>query len=271
MFLKDTCLIFFDNPISRFYIKLLLDYDIQDVKIIYLGSNKYNLFKKIYNYQRYNSQAANFLKNKNVINFVNEIEVFFNFPKDFCKEAYVYNNINKFNEIVFVNNNSINSSECIQAINTIKSNKFLISNKEILKEALKTNKRFFHIHPGFLPKIKGADGTLQQIYNFGSVGHSFLELNASIDSGKVFKRDKYEFQKLSANFKNFKLSEIYNIWFSFYDPLLRASMLRKLIDQKLMIDELEEIDVKYEEQNYYSFIKKDDYKKIFFKIFKKLN
>ena len=63
----------------------------------------------------------------------------------------------------------------------------------------------------------------------------------------------------------FNDSELYNIWYSFFDPLLRAKILKELI----LIKNFKIIKQETEIGNYYSFIEKKNIKKILINVIDK--
>ena len=87
-----------------------------------------------------------------------------------------YNNINYFKNILYISSKSINSKKSIKSLRASKEKNFLISYQELLKEAFDCEKNFYHIHPGYLPKVKGADGSLHSIINYNELGCSFFML-----------------------------------------------------------------------------------------------
>ena len=54
----------------------------------------------------------------------------------------------------------------------------------------KTGKNFIHIHPGYLPEVRGADGLLWSIKEYNKIGVSSFIMNHKIDSGEIIFREK---------------------------------------------------------------------------------
>jgi hypothetical protein len=140
----------------------------------------------------------------------------------------------------------------------------------LLKNILNSNKKFYHIHPGYLYKVRGADGTLNSIKYFNEIGSSFYLINNKIDSGKILTRMTYPYRKISfPNYKNFKIQDLYQIWFSFYDPAVRISLLRDILKKNIDLNNYLELDLVNEENKYYSFLKNKDLNDLFLnRIFK---
>lgn len=264
-FLKFS-FIFYENPIARCYLNCFLDNGLINLPIIYIGKNsKYGLFRR-YKFYSNNHYPLNFLANDSLSVFIYEVEKFFNLRENFFRDAYDYKNLKKFQNISFINTNSINSIEAIKVINSSINNDYLISYQEILKDILKTNKNFFHIHPGYLPKIKGADGSLHSVLNYNEIGASLFKIVTKIDEGPIIYRKLSKFKKFSSNhLKNWNNKDLYRLWFSFFDPALRCSILIDYLNNMFTLDDRVELN-KQESNKYFTFMKTEDLSKVFKKI-----
>jgi len=90
-------------------------------------------------------------------------------------------------------------------------------------------------------------------------------MTSKIDDGDIYIRKIFNFKKFNlANFDKYKIKDIYRIWFSFFDPILRCKLIQDIIDPSF---HFKKIDTLSEKSNYYSFLKKDSLKNIFDKIF----
>ena len=68
---------------------------------------------------------------------------------------YLFKNIYSMNKIkLFTNNKSINDESSIKNVNQCNADVFLNTGKQIYKK-FSILIKFIHIHPGFLPEIKG--------------------------------------------------------------------------------------------------------------------
>tara|TARA_Y100000294_G_C8562571_1_gene339602 strand:+ start:95 stop:916 length:822 start_codon:yes stop_codon:yes gene_type:complete len=269
--LIDIPIIFDDNPISRAYIQLYLSNNLTNKKIIYL-SEKSLLPNKIISYfkfHRNNYYALLFLKEKEINYFLDQVQEFFNLEKNFIRDMYKFNNIHKFNKIIYIKNKSINSKELLKLLNTDEEKYYLNTGKQILKEVLSSEKKFIHIHPGFLPEVRGADGSLHSVDKFNYLGTSSFIINKEIDKGPIIYRHKKEYKKFKVkNFDKYNLKDLYRLWFSFVDPLLRASHLKFIIKNKIVYNgKYNEIDTKNEKENYFSFMSPVELNRTFKKIF----
>lgn len=267
--IEETSIIFYESPISRAYLKFFLDEKIKIKNFLYLNDksflpNKINAYKL---YIRNNYYALKFLKDKNVIKLISQIEEFFLMPKNFCLNMYSFSNLEINKGIIYIPNKSINSKDVANILSQKKflNNYILNTGNEILKDILNLNLNFFHIHPGYLPEVRGADGSLNSVLYKNSIGATSFIMTKKIDHGDILLREKYEYPRFKLdNYNDYCLKDIYRIWFCFFDPLLRVSHLKKLFEKKLII--IKEQD-KSKIGDYYGFLDNDDLKKVFDKIF----
>ena len=268
-------LIFFDNPISRFYIKLFLEKNYKLKKIIFL--NKKHFLPKMlinrYEFTKQNHWPLVFLRDKKILKLTNQIEEFFSFKKDFIKEVFKYDNIYQFKKekIIYADSLSINSKEVKGVLENFQNENFLISNKEIVKQdIINMPIDLIHIHPGFLPFIKGADSSLWGPFMRGKIGGSCFYVNEKIDNGEVIFRKEIDLPKFNLDYlKSKELDHIYKIWFSFVDPMLRCFILNLTISNFVKKKNSKEKFTKIQENGqYFSFMNKDDKEVIFRKIFR---
>ena len=58
-------------------------------------------------------------------------------------------------------------------------------------------------------------------------------IERKIDTGKILKRFRMKFDKISfPGNEEFNSYDLYQIWFSFFDPALRVSLLKKMLCKK---------------------------------------
>ena len=263
--IRNISLIFSENPIARAYLYLFIKEKLNLNKIVYLDQKLiFNNFFLRVKYKSVFSKTHKYLKSKNVLNFIRNIEQYFNLDQNFLIEMYNFENIFKFKNICFAKHLNINNKNNVNFFKDMKEINFLNSTNKILKNILDSDKNFYHVHPGYLYSVRGADGTLNSIKNYNEIGSSFYLMDKKIDSGKIIKRIKKKFDKIIfSNFKEYSTFDLYNIWFSFFDPAVRVSLLKNMIDKNISLNEFQNIDTKFEENNYYSFLSQEDLKKLF--------
>ena len=263
--LNDICLVFSENPIARAYLYLFLKEDLISNKIIYLNSKFVfnNFFLKL-NFNTTFNNTKKYLKSNNVLEFIKNIEKYFNLSDNFLIEMYNFENIFKFKNFHFAKSSDINNYNNIEFFKSLEDKNFLNTTNKILKNILDLNKNFYHIHPGYLYQVRGADASLNSIKYFNEIGASFYLMDKKIDTGKIIKKFKVKFDKIFfPNNDQFNNYDLYQIWFSFFDPALRVMLLKKMLDQNMNLDNFETINMKPQDNNYYSFIKKEELKKLF--------
>ena len=239
---KNITLLCCDNPISRSYINLLIEKGIKIEELIYYINSSYSFFPSRFacflTYAKNNYYAINFLKEKNLSNLLNEIAKGLDFNNDIFKKIYNFKNIyNISNKISFVKNENINSHQSLKVIQNTKSNIILFAGRGLLKKnILNINKKFIHIHPGYLPEIRGADGLLWSIKKQNRIGVSSFIMNEKIDSGDIILREKYSlpiFKNKSILEK--KQKDVYRFIYSFIDPIIRTKHLNKLLIHAVLL------------------------------------
>ena len=91
---------------------------------------------------------------------------------------------------------------------------------------------FLHVHPGYLPFVKGADGLLWSMLLRGRPGASAFFMAPGIDEGDLLLTAEFEPLKfLLAPDELPDTQDMYRMVFSFYDPIVRAALLCDLIDK----------------------------------------
>jgi hypothetical protein len=90
--------------------------------------------------------------------------------------------------------------------------------------------RFLHVHPGFLPYVRGADCILWSRLVRGRLGASCFYMAPKIDMGDLV--CAHEFPASEFPFPKGKQPDdltLYRALFSYYDPLLRAAVLLRAL------------------------------------------
>jgi folate-dependent phosphoribosylglycinamide formyltransferase PurN len=270
---KKFSIIIYDSPISRAYMQVLFEQNIVLDEVFYLNPKK-NIFIPNYitshiNYKKNNFYPLKFINDINIKKIIFNIENYFSIKKNFINNMFNFDLIYKISKkINYINSESINSNELLKKL---KGKKLLLFNtgKEIIKKEILSEFDLIHIHPGYLPEFRGADNSLHMILNTGNIGVSSFFVNEGIDTGKIISRKKWLFKKFDFELhSNFTLNEKYMFWYSFIDPLLRASEFKNIINSESLANNLViQTNQSKEVGNYYSYMKKDKLELVFKKIF----
>jgi hypothetical protein len=268
---KNLSILVDDNPISRAYIQFLIDKKILFETPLYLIKNNLkilpNSFTSRLNFRNNNLYPLKYLKIKRINQFIDYVESFFQVRNNFLKDMYQHENIYQISKkIDFVHSKSVNSNNVLSKLN--KNLTYINTSNQIYKEILKTNIKFVHIHPAILPDIRGADGSLYMYKLYESFGASSFFMSKNIDQGKIIsqyirKFENFKFDLLST----FGIKDIYRLWFSFVDPLIRLIEFEKIISNDINFL-IKQNDLKKDNKgSYFSYMTNDQINIIFSKLF----
>ena len=197
--MSKISLLFYDNPISRSYVSELIKNNVRVENLIFIVKPEFKYFPYWYSsyltYLRNNYYALDYYRNKKLIKLRKNILEELNFDNDFYENMYNFNNVKKFqNKIIYVTAKNINDNKIIKLINNIKSDYIIFSGGGILKkEILNTEPKFVHIHPGYLPFIRGADAILWSIKKYHEFASTSFILSENIDAGQIIYQESLNF------------------------------------------------------------------------------
>ena len=271
----DINIIFDEGPFSRSYLALLTEMNIKISNLIII--NKYFLIKNYFVYKKFlirNHFPIKALKDKNLKFLIHQIEDYFGFNRDFIKKIYSFKNLYlNHQNFKIINSDKINAKELMSVLEKIKPRIFLNTSKQILKDILYSKHNFVHIHPGYLPHVRGMDGSLWNIKIRNKIGVTSFIMDRGIDTGDIIFKEEFDLPKFKfPNSENYTLYEKYNIWFSFFDPLLRTQHLKKILNKNFEYnynydnDKLS-ISNNLSNKNYFKKIDKDSLNYVFSKVF----
>ena len=91
--------------------------------------------------------------------------------------------------------------------------------------------RFLHVHPGFLPHVRGADCLLWGRLVRGQLGASCFYMAPKIDMGDIICAHEFQAPDFALPKKGKRPDDLtlYRTLYSFYDPLLRATVLLRAL------------------------------------------
>ena len=91
------------------------------------------------------------------------------------------------------------------------------------------NIQFLHVHPGYLPDMRGADCLLWSLILTGNPSATSFFMDPGIDTGNIIKANFFPKIRLPKDVLNLETKMIYRLIYSFIDPWIRAAALRNTI------------------------------------------
>jgi len=125
----------------------------------------------------------------------------------------------------------INDIGLIDILNKSGNDVILFSGGGIIsKESLQKIKNpILHIHPGYLPNVRGADGLIWSKLLYGKAAASGILLKPGIDTGEIVFQKQLENFDLDGILNKISKSHRYNFLYSFVDPLVRVDILSNIL------------------------------------------
>ena len=90
---------------------------------------------------------------------------------------------------------------------------------------------FVHVHPGFLPYTRGADGILWSVLTRERPGAACFYMVPKLDEGNVILTEEYASLSFKSDIATNDLKTRYRLVFSFYDPAVRALCLKHVLEK----------------------------------------
>ncbi len=174
--------------------------------------------------------------------------------------------IENINEVNFYNSKNINMETLENIKFKTKNNIILNTGSFIYTQKLinNLNNNVYHVHPGYLPDLKGADGIFWSILKFNKVGMSLFRINEKIDEGEIYARKNFNFYKFEHPvFNNLTIKEKYNFILSTLDPILRGKYFSEWGVPSLIKKE----PIQNSSGNYNTFMNEKELKNVLEKIF----
>jgi hypothetical protein len=87
--------------------------------------------------------------------------------------------------------------------------------------------KFIHVHPGYLPKVRGADCALWSQLMMGRTSASCFYMAPGIDDGDVIFSGYLPSMSFNAAIDEIGLKTLYRATYAFFDPWIRSCILRR--------------------------------------------
>lgn len=243
----DCTLLAYEGPIFRAYLSVLkqLGYKVKRVVRLYNGHHRWpwipNGLKQAYCANKealeHNFYPQQFLKNAALSRSICQpIVKKYAFPADFFD---IFGKKNLFTdayaeECIYcdVEDDGWKSERLFALLQSFGPETYLFTGGGLVPRRILTlpGTEFVHVHPGFLPYTRGADGILWSIVARGKPGASCFYMVPQLDAGNVIAAEEFEpvvFQKpVHADCKT-----LYRLIFAFYDPAIRALCFKHVLEQ----------------------------------------
>ena len=198
--------------------------------------------KKSYIIEKVNHNSSFYWPNKFIIENPIEVNHIFNYlndeiqlQKDTFLDACGKKNLSFYADNVIKIEIDGFSDKCFYSLlEKYKKHPFLFTGGGLLPKNIFNIKdlKLFHIHPGYLPQIRGADGFFWSILIRKKIGLSCFVMNAGLDTGDLLKTMEMPIPKLKLNTIHKKNTKnAYRLIYSFLDPFLRGYLLKKILQK----------------------------------------
>lgn len=241
-------ILFYEGPIARAYLEMLKSINCKPQKIIKLinikNSRTNNFYKQSFIRLKYNEfiqkQRMHYWSRFFLLRYPNLCEKIFKTISDnysiepnILLNSYALRPLSKYSdEIIKIPFDNWGDST---KNNILRHNgsSFLYTGGGIVKKSFLDipNIKIFHIHPGFLPDLRGADGLLWSTLLFKKFSGSFFLMNTKIDTGEIIYRSFLKKLLLPKDIFKLENKMIYRFIFVFLDPFLRATILKNCLLQ----------------------------------------
>ncbi|MDR1255185.1 MAG: hypothetical protein LBJ78_04160 [Puniceicoccales bacterium] len=91
--------------------------------------------------------------------------------------------------------------------------------------------QFVHVHPGFLPYVRGADGILWSTLIRQKPGAACFYMVPQLDEGQLILTEELPALRFNIPQAYQDVKTLYRLTFSFYDPAVRAVLLKRILEQ----------------------------------------
>lgn len=242
--------LFYENPIGRAYLEMLYSLRLKPKKIIHLIPERDIVSKR---------KIGRFLPLKMRQKYIHNIQVskisywpryFIQKHKDLCdilfkelqESLHIKNSsiiglakikpLESFSdEIIQITYDGFKDERFLDAIKLTESEFSLFTGGGIIPKNIfdETNAKLLHIHPGFLPDIRGADCFYWSLMLAQRPSASCFIMNSGIDTGEIINAKFLPKLRLLNCTKGLTEEMIYRLIYSFVDPWIRAAVLKDTI------------------------------------------
>ena len=253
-------LLFFEGPIARSYAETLYSLNIKPERIINIISSVDLVSKKKIGkyFHKFLKKLLAILSQKTRIhywsnfiiknypelyeNILNTVQTTFSFNKKTILDSHKLKNLKFYsNQVDQVLIENLNDKKLYEYLENTENTTILFTGGGMLPETLLTMKkhRYIHIHPGYLPKIRGADCFLWSTLLKGKPSVSCFYMSSKIDMGEIILAEWLPKFTLKIPLNKYPLKIIYRSIYAFVDPWVRSYGLRELICKNTNFDKFD--------------------------------
>ncbi len=244
----DLTILAYEGPIYRAYLSVLsaLGYKAKRLIKLYNGKNKLRWLPScLRNPLLYNKEALSnnywpnhFLRKKALSeNITKTITEAYNLPRSFFdllgKGNFDTNNIAETCIYCDCQNEGLKSENLFQLLQSLGPQTYLFTGGGLVpKRILELPKtQFVHVHPGFLPYVRGADGLLWSTLIRKRPGAACFYMVPQLDEGHLIITEELPALQFNLPESVFELQTLYRMAYSFYDPAIRAVVLKDVLEK----------------------------------------
>jgi hypothetical protein len=241
---------FYENPIARAYLEMLYSLRLKPRRLVHLiperdiatkkrigrllPSNLRQIYLHSVQASKISYWPKHLLKNHkvNCDNLFEELEKTLQLKKSSIRGLANLQPLERFcDDIIKVSYDGFKDERFLEAIKETPSQLVLFTGGGIIPKKVfdNTDAKILHIHPGYLPDIKGADCFYWSSMLAGRPSASCFVMNSGIDTGDIINAKFLPKLNLSASTQELNEQMIYRLIYSFVDPWVRAAVLRDTI------------------------------------------
>jgi hypothetical protein len=251
--------LFYEGPIGRAYLETLYACGLKPARIIRLINTRdlvsgrpagrvlpmflrspylaYRQQRQIHYWPQYLSK--NFSELTQTI--CREVEHQLGFSNDLLTAAMKLHDLSRYSECVeLILIESLRDQSLKERLRTIAPGTVLFTGSGIVPSDILAipGLRLMHVHPGFLPALRGADCTLWSNFLYGRPSASCFFMAPGIDMGAVIDHCWLPQVKFPIDPSRHDLKTLYRAIYAFLDPWVRAFSLRKVLSGSQSLSEI---------------------------------
>lgn len=161
-----------------------------------------------------------------------EIESSFDIPAEVIDDALALRDLSEYSanvEQLLVDD--LNDERLYQRLTSLPESQVLFTGGGIVPRTLLElpHLKFIHVHPGFLPEVRGADCALWSQLVKGCTSATCFYMAPGIDDGDVIHPAWLPPLRFRIDTSSIPLKSLYRAIYAFFDPWVRATVLRQAI------------------------------------------